>query len=348
MASAVMAPKLKCGSTLASISWISFVRLPALISLSLAMRSTTSSVTFFTSWSGGTSCARATGTVASAAAAPAATSAALASLLILVAVIFRFLLPWRAAIVDEAAAPLEISVALEHVLVERGLLQNAARVEQVGPQLSKPDAPQAVLQVIGPHITQRIGVDVDARADAIAQVARAEERQHDVRARRRAPAAEGLAEIFVVLLVSHIRGNVVQAEEPYSGIKRKARPIADTVLEFPLQEIVHADEGVGEVAEEVTHALAYLGRHDLLVSRGHRPRDRGVDLVVELVDAAVQRFPRIARVALGGAGAARGRAHERGEQQDAHHFAGSFASGLPSAALLNRNWLIRFSSTTAD
>src|SRR3954468_2453593 len=137
MARAVMALKLKWGSTFASISWTSLARFPALISLSLAMRSTTSSVTLFTSWSGGTSWACANGIAASAAAA----SAALARLLILVAVIFRFFLPWRAPIVDQAAAALQISVALEHISVERGLLENAARFEQVGAQLSKAHAP---------------------------------------------------------------------------------------------------------------------------------------------------------------------------------------------------------------
>src|SRR2546421_11348111 len=123
MASAVIAPKLKCGSTLASISWTSLVRLPALISLSLAIRSTTSSVTVFTSWSGAASCAGASGANASAAAA----SSALARLLLVV--IFGFLLPWRLAVVDQTAATLQIGVALEYVLVERRLLENAARLE---------------------------------------------------------------------------------------------------------------------------------------------------------------------------------------------------------------------------
>src|SRR5882762_10336668 len=49
-----MPVKLKCGSTFSSISWISLLRLPR-ISLSLAMSSTTSSVTFFTSTSGANS-----------------------------------------------------------------------------------------------------------------------------------------------------------------------------------------------------------------------------------------------------------------------------------------------------
>src|SRR5438034_5345726 len=152
MASAVMALKLKCGSTLASISWTSFARLPAWISLSLVMSSTTSRVTVFTSWSGAASCAGA-GTASTSA---AAASAALARLLILVRVIVRFLLPWRSPIVDEAAAALQIRVALENVLVERRFLEDAARVEQIGARLGQAQADQPVLQMIGPHLGQRV------------------------------------------------------------------------------------------------------------------------------------------------------------------------------------------------
>src|SRR5438067_7932990 len=163
-----MALKLKCGSTFASMSSISFARLPERISLSLAMRSTTSSVTVFTSWSGGTSCACSGGTAAS------TKSAALARLLILVMfcslVLFRFLFTGRMSIVDEAATSLQVGVALEHIPVERRLLEDAARVQQVGAQLREAQRPQPVLQVVGPHLAHRVDVDVDAGADAVAQV----------------------------------------------------------------------------------------------------------------------------------------------------------------------------------
>src|SRR5689334_10116239 len=237
MASAVIALKLKCGSTLASISWMSFVRLPAWISLSPLMRSTTSSVTVFTSWSGGTSCASTLMLTAS--------SAALARILIFVTfrslvIVLGLLLPRRMAIVDEAAPSLQVSVSLEHVFVERRLLEDAARVEEVGSGLDEPQGDEAPMHGERLRLVQRIGIEIEPPADAVAHVARAEERQDEVRAGRRTPAAESLAEVLIVLLIAHVGGDVVEAEEADSGIKRKARPVADTVLEFSLQEIVHA------------------------------------------------------------------------------------------------------------
>src|SRR5437899_3554062 len=142
-----MALKLKCGSTLASMSSISFARLPDWISLSLAMSSTTSSVTVFTSWSGGTSCARTGITPAS-----SPTSAALARLRVFVIVgslvFVRFLLAWRVPIVDQAAPALQVGIALENVLVERCLLEDAARVEQIRAQLREAQGPARVRQMV--------------------------------------------------------------------------------------------------------------------------------------------------------------------------------------------------------
>src|SRR5438105_3736737 len=246
MASAVIAVKLKCGRTLASMSETSLLRLPARISLSLAIRSTTSRVTFFTSTSGGSW----------ASAGPASRKKRAVLISFFASVILQLLLPGRPPIVDQAAPPLQIGVALESVLVERRLLENAARIEKIGARLREPQPDQRIFQVIGPHFGEGVGVEIDARADAIAQRARAQNRQHEIGPRPDAPAAEGLAEVLVVLLVAHVARHIVDAEEADGAIKRKARPVADTVLKFSLQEIVQADERIGEVAEEVAHAVA--------------------------------------------------------------------------------------------
>src|SRR5690348_16267568 len=112
--------KLKCSSTFSSIRPISLARLPARISLSLAIRSTTSSVTVFTSTSGGgLDCACAI---------PAARHSAAALTRLLIAFILGLLYARRVAVVHQASAPLQVGVTLESVLVERGLLEDAARV----------------------------------------------------------------------------------------------------------------------------------------------------------------------------------------------------------------------------
>src|SRR5260221_251521 len=110
-------------------------------------------------------------------------------------------------------------------------------------------------------LIQRIGIEVHAPTERVAQRARAEDRQDHIRPATGAPAAEGLAEVLVVLLIAHVGSDVVEAKQAYSGIKRNTRPIADTVLELSLQEIVHADEDVADVAEEVAQPVAVLQHH---------------------------------------------------------------------------------------
>src|SRR4051812_36975078 len=174
MESAVIAVKLKCGSTLASMTWTSFARLPPWISLSLVIRSTTSSVTFLTSTSGA-SCAGAAPAKASA----PITSRALVRLLV-VALIFRFLLPWRRPIVDQAAAALKIGIALEYIFVERRLLEDAARIEEIGPRLREPQDDQAPARIERTGLVDRVGVEIQPLADAVAHRARAEDGQDEV------------------------------------------------------------------------------------------------------------------------------------------------------------------------
>src|SRR5437762_10086945 len=139
-----MPVKLKCGSTFSLVSSISLLRLPR-VSLSCASSSNTSSVTFFTSTSGVASwpC-----TLASRSAAERH-KAALAIVRMLyhpqiinargrLHVDWRFetalfsnaFLARRLSIIDQAPAALQVGVALKYVLVERRLLQDAARVEQ--------------------------------------------------------------------------------------------------------------------------------------------------------------------------------------------------------------------------
>src|SRR6266513_2716073 len=332
-----MPAKLKCGSTFSLISSMSLLRLPR-ISLSLAIRSTTSSVTFFTSTSGVASwpC-----TLASRSAAKRH-KAALAIVRMLyhpqiinargrLHVDWRFetalfsnaFLARRLSIIDQAPAALQVGVALKYVLVERRLLQDAARVEQIGAHADQAQRDRGIAQPDRPEIADRIGIDVGRGADAVAQRARAQNRQHEIRTVANSPAAQGLAEILVVLLDAHIGVHVV--------------------LDLALQQVVDADEKVGDVGKEIAHPAADLLVQQIAISRGHRPGDRRVDGLVELVHAAVESFEWIAWIAVRGGACRQQRKQHRARREP--HFAGSLAG---SAALLNRNWLMRFSSTTAD
>src|SRR5438132_1436642 len=253
-----MPMKLKCGSTFSLISPISLLRLPR-ISLSLAISSTTSSVTFLTSASGVASwpCALASRSAAKRHKAALAIVRMLYNPQIInargrlhvdgrieTALFSNAFLARRLSIVDQAPAALQVGVALEYVLVERRLLQDAARVEQIG--------------------------------------AHADQAQRD------------------------------------RGIAQPDRP-------------------------EIANPAADLLVQQIAISRRHRPGDRRVDGLVELVHAAVESLERIAWIAVRG-GACRQKRKQHCARREPH-FAGSLAG---SAALLNRNWLMRFSSTTAD
>src|SRR6185295_16162759 len=384
MASAVIELKLKCGRTLASITWISLVRLPERISLSLVMRSTTSVVTFFTSTSGGTSCACALART------PPRRPPRIMFRIVFIGLLTRQrpygLLPLglrgglrggfrggflrglfgrhlrllvalarlarRVAVVDLAAAALQVRVALEHVLVERGLLEDPARVEEVGAPVHETQSVRRIAHRDGPEIGHRVaGEDVDSPSHGVAQRARAEDRQDDVGAVAHAPAPERLAEILVALLDAHVGGDVVQAEQAERAVEDEAHPVLEAVEELALQHVVDPDPQVAEVGEEVADAAANLFVQDVAVGSSHRHCHPLVRHLVEAVDGAVHRLQRVARVAvLGGGAAARQRQqqrqHAQGQAQRARQR--HFFSSLPSAALLKRNWLIRFSSTTAD
>src|SRR3989442_13146590 len=128
-----MPVKLKCGSTFSLISSISLLRLPR-ISLSLAIRSTTSSVTFFTSTSGVASwpCPLASRSAAKRHQAALAIVRMLYNPQIInargrldvdgrfeTALFSNAFLARRLSIIDQAPAALQVGVALEYVLVER-------------------------------------------------------------------------------------------------------------------------------------------------------------------------------------------------------------------------------------
>src|SRR6266851_1032402 len=355
-----MAPKLKCGSTFSSISWISLLRLPR-ISLSLAMSSTPSSVTFFTSTSGINSWPR----VLPNRRAAKRHKAALAIVRMLynpqiinargrlhvdgrfkTALFSDALLARRLSIIDQAPAPLQVGVALECVLVERRLLQDAARVQQIGAHADQAQRDRGIAQPDRPEIADRVGIDVGRGSEAVAHRARAQNRQQEIGAVANAPAAQCLAEILVVLLDPHVGRHIVNAQQPDGAVEGEARQVLHAVLELALQQVVDADEKVGDVGKEIAHPAADLLVQQIAISRRHRPGDRLVDRFVEFVNAAVEAFERIAWIAVRG-GACRQNRNEHYAAQEPH-FAGSLAGSLPSAALLNRNWLMRFSSTTAD
>src|SRR6185436_11111402 len=132
----------------------------------------------------------------------------------------------RIAVVNLVAPPLQVGIALEYVLVERGLFQDAARIQQVRALADRTRHPHRVALAHRPMPGHGVEIDVRHQADAVARRARAQERPDEVRAIPDPPAAEGLAEILVVLLVAHVRGDVADAEKAEGRVEGEAHPVA--------------------------------------------------------------------------------------------------------------------------
>ena len=207
-------------------------------------------------------------------------------------------------------------------------------------------------------------------ASDVAHASRARARPHDVGAGAEAPAPERLAEVFVLALEADLARDVEEAAEAEERVgRRSARPSSQAGSDLALQEVVDRRPGIADVAEEVVDAACARAAARRSGSRGHRLQHVLVERLVEREHLAVPVFPRIelARPALRRCSAdaqppARAAATMRRQrQQDAVPRAAMLISSLrrarrcaarsalpASAALLNRNWPIRFSSTTAD
>src|SRR6185369_16130923 len=223
---------------------------------------------------------------------------------------------------------------------------------EVGTPVHQAQTVRGITQRDRPEIGYRVaGEDVDPPAHGVAQRARAEDREDDVGTVAHTPAPERLAEILVALLDAHVGGYVVQAEQAERAVEHEAHSVLETVEKLALQHVVDPDPQVAEVGEEIADAAADLFVQDVAVGSSHRHSHPLVGHLVEAVDRAVHGLQRVARVAVLGGGAAPGeREHEAQHAQGPVEQARQrhFFSSLPSAALLKRNWLIRFSSTTAD
>src|SRR5687768_11463339 len=82
----------------------------------------------------------------------------------------------RLAVVDQIAAPLQIAVTHELVLVKRGRVEDLRCVEELRAALDELADTDLVAGARGIYVRERIGIDVDGPAERIAQVARAEQR----------------------------------------------------------------------------------------------------------------------------------------------------------------------------
>ncbi|MCY1377415.1 hypothetical protein D9M69_649880 [compost metagenome] len=72
------------------------------------------------------------------------------------------------------------------------------------------------------EVDRRFGCVVHQQAGGIAQVRRAEDWQHEIRAARHAVEAQGLAEVFALTRQAHGGGRVPQAGDADGGVEQQS------------------------------------------------------------------------------------------------------------------------------
>src|SRR5437667_513761 len=313
------------------------------MSLSFLRMATTSSLIDFTRTSGAGCWARATGI----------SNAKSKQEEIFMAIGFRSLagfiigllaLPRWIAVVDEVASALQPGIAHEGVFVERRLFNNARGVEQVGTSAERARPIERVVHGNPPDLENEVGLGIEQQAETVAYRGGTENRQNQVRAAADAPGAQGLPEIFVVLLESQLGGEVENAGDAECRIEENPAEGIYPVLKFTLQHVFHRNPDVLEVGKEIGNTCADDPRQHSAVGPRHRLDHRLVRGIVEAEHHPVERLERVRRIA-SRSGAAPQRPGEEQRRAQALHLchAVGFLSfnpyffSVPSAALLYRN-----------
>ena len=125
------------------------------------------------------------------------------------------------------------------------------------------------------------------QAAGVAQVRRAEQRQHQVRAGRYAVVPQGLAEVLAQAWQAHLGGRVPQATDSDDGIEEQPCSAVHRPLALELQQAVGQRGNFPQIVEEVVHAGLHQIGCDVAVAVDHGQEDPLIETVVEVVDAAV-------------------------------------------------------------
>src|SRR5581483_4580906 len=202
----------------------------------------------------------------------------------------------RPPVTDQAAAALAIRLAHEYVGIFSGsLLEYVAGVQQPGARidrLRRVELPRGALLF---HMRGRVQLLVSVETNTIANVARTEERQHQIRPFSHAPKPERLTQVFIVRLKADMRCNIEEAKDAERGIGNKTPKIRRRINELTLQGAVHHYGRFAQIAEKVRDAFADRRRDHGAITLGDRLHHITVELVVEHVDGAIDRLKRIVR-----------------------------------------------------
>ncbi|MNM99320.1 hypothetical protein D3C81_1118750 [compost metagenome] len=143
------------------------------------------------------------------------------------------------------------------------------------------------------YVTISAGVAVDVLGRRITQGAWPQQRQHHVRAAADTPVAQRLTEVFVIALQAHFRADINDAQQAEGGVENDSCGINACGTRFGLQDIVGQVAHIADITEEVVNAVFDKLRRHVLVALGQGFERVSVEHIVELVNRAVDAFPRI-------------------------------------------------------
>ncbi|HVH81400.1 MAG TPA: hypothetical protein VM782_18515 [Stellaceae bacterium] len=173
---------------------------------------------------------------------------------------------------------------IEHIK-NGGTLFNPGKNETIGQQLGD-------ILALGQD-RRRIGVGIDAAADRVTRIGRAQKRQDQVRSRRNAPCVEGLAEIGRLSFDATQGHNIDQAAETDCRIHQEPADRYLGAFEFALEHIVEEEGRLLHVVEHVMHRSPGVIRYNRDIGFGHWPKQQVIDEQIEGERLAIERLQRV-------------------------------------------------------
>jgi len=203
--------------------------------------------------------------------------------------VFEFFIEWIScpAILLEVLAALHVSLTKEQVTITKNPRIN---VQQFCPLLHQARREAQITMSNGSKIAQRICTIADGSRKRIAQAARTEERQDEIRASRHTPDSQGLGKILFMISQPEFGRRIKQTAQTHRRVHSDTKQVIDESARLRLQQIAHSIANIIEVAKHPACRIVDRDRHDLPVSAGNRAEHMLVSQVVERMCSAIQRF----------------------------------------------------------
>ena len=99
----------------------------------------------------------------------------------------------------------------------------------------------------GSICTTGIHFPIDDQAGGVTQIARADDRQNQIRTVTDAPITKSLAEILVVFFEAYRSCDIKNTEQAGGGVDQYASDIRGSFGEFPLQQVVQRNDHIIDV-----------------------------------------------------------------------------------------------------